>query len=52
MDVPTLSPGNNIRQMAQDVGVENAFAFTGLVPVCIRSQYSEKTVCTDLGDSA
>ena len=52
MDVPTLSHGNNTRQLAQDVGVENAFAFTGLVPVCIRLQSPEKTVCTDLGDSA
>ena len=42
MDVPTLSHGNNIRQMARDVGVENAFAFTGLVPVRIRLQSPEK----------
>ena len=28
--------GNNIRQMAKDVGVENAFAFPGFVPAYIR----------------
>jgi urocanate hydratase len=35
-DVPTLDYGNNIRQMAQDMGVENAFDFPGFVPAYIR----------------
>ena len=34
--VPTLDYGNNIRQMAQDEGLENAFAFPGFVPAYIR----------------
>ena len=34
--VPTVDYGNNIRQMAQDEGVENAFDFPGFVPAYIR----------------
>ncbi|MDR0808658.1 MAG: urocanate hydratase [Gemmobacter sp.] len=34
--IPTLDYGNNIRQMALDEGLENAFAFPGFVPACIR----------------
>ncbi|HYE43164.1 MAG TPA: urocanate hydratase [Caulobacteraceae bacterium] len=34
--VPTLDYGNNIRQVAFDEGVENAFAFPGFVPAYIR----------------
>ena len=34
--VPTVDYGNNIRQMAFDEGVENAFAFPGFVPAYIR----------------
>ena len=34
--IPTLDYGNNIRQMAQDVGVQNAFDFPGFVPAYIR----------------
>ena len=34
--VPTVDYGNNIRQMAHDVGVENAFDFPGFVPAYIR----------------
>ncbi|GAA0567711.1 urocanate hydratase [Caenispirillum bisanense] len=36
MGVPTFDYGNNIRQMAQDEGLENAFAFPGFVPAYIR----------------
>ena len=36
MGVPTLDYGNNIRQMAQDVGVDDAFDFPGFVPAYIR----------------
>jgi urocanate hydratase len=36
MGVPTLDYGNNIRQMARDEGVEDAFAFPGFVPAYIR----------------
>jgi len=35
-DVPTLDYGNNIRQVAKDEGLENAFAFPGFVPAYIR----------------
>ncbi|MGI9369530.1 MAG: urocanate hydratase [Ruegeria sp.] len=35
-DVPTLDYGNNIRQVALDEGLENAFDFPGFVPAYIR----------------
>ncbi|AGG89442.1 urocanate hydratase [Rhodanobacter denitrificans] len=35
-DIPTFDYGNNIRQMAKDVGCENAFAFPGFVPAYVR----------------
>jgi urocanate hydratase len=34
--IPTLDYGNNIRQMAQDEGLEHAFDFPGFVPAYIR----------------
>ena len=34
--VPVFDYGNNIRQMAQDMGLEDAFAFPGFVPAYIR----------------
>ena len=34
--VPTFDYGNNIRQMAKEMGVENAFDFPGFVPAYIR----------------
>ena len=36
MGVPTFDYGNNIRQMAFDVGCENAFDFPGFVPAYVR----------------
>ena len=36
LGVPTTDYGNNIRQVAQDEGVINAFAFPGFVPAYIR----------------
>ena len=36
MGVPTLDYGNNIRQMALEEGVNNAFDFPGFVPAYIR----------------
>ncbi|MGG7518116.1 urocanate hydratase [Allorhizobium undicola] len=36
MGVPTLDYGNNIRQVAKEEGLENAFAFPGFVPAYIR----------------
>jgi urocanate hydratase len=36
MGVPTFDYGNNIRQVAQDEGVDNAFDFPGFVPAYIR----------------
>ena len=36
MGVPTTDYGNNIRQVAFDEGVEDAFAFPGFVPAYIR----------------
>ncbi len=37
----TVDYGNNIRQMAQDEGVENAFDFPGFVPAYIRPLFCE-----------
>lgn len=37
--IPTLDYGNNIRQMAFEEGLENAFAFPGFVPAYIRPQF-------------
>ncbi|BCW87296.1 Urocanate hydratase [Alphaproteobacteria bacterium SO-S41] len=36
MGVPTVDYGNNIRQVAKDEGVSDAFAFPGFVPAYIR----------------
>ncbi|WP_106640843.1 urocanate hydratase [Allosphingosinicella vermicomposti] len=36
MGVPTFDYGNNIRQVAKDEGVENAFDFPGFVPAYVR----------------
>jgi urocanate hydratase len=36
MGVPTLDYGNNIRQMAKEEGLDNAFDFPGFVPAYIR----------------
>src|SRR3546814_75574 len=36
MDVPVVDYGNNIRQVAKEEGVEDAFAFPGFVPAYIR----------------
>ena len=37
--VPTLDYGNNIRQMAKDEGLADAFAFPGFVPAYIRPMF-------------
>nr|MCS5628235.1 urocanate hydratase [Planctomycetota bacterium] len=34
--IPTIDYGNNIRQMALEKGVQDAFDFPGFVPACIR----------------
>ncbi|HKZ73929.1 MAG TPA: urocanate hydratase [Steroidobacteraceae bacterium] len=34
--IPTIDYGNNIRQMAKEEGVADAFDFPGFVPACIR----------------
>ena len=41
MGVPTVDYGNNIRQVAFDHGVANAFAFPGFVPAYIRPLFCE-----------
>ncbi len=41
MGVPTFDYGNNIRQMAQQEGVENAFDFPGFVPAYIRPLFCQ-----------
>jgi urocanate hydratase len=38
---PTFDYGNNIRAMAQDAGVSNAFDFQGFVPLYIRPLFCE-----------
>jgi urocanate hydratase len=39
--IPTIDYGNNIRQVAFDEGVGNAFAFPGFVPAYIRPLFCE-----------
>lgn len=41
MGVPTVDYGNNIRQVAYDHGVKNAFDFPGFVPAYIRPLFCE-----------
>ncbi len=36
MDIPVLDYGNNLRQMAKDVGVTDAFDYPGFVPAYVR----------------
>ena len=42
--VPVVDYGNNIRQMAQEVGVDNAFDYPGFVPAYVRPLF-----CTGTG---
>jgi urocanate hydratase len=44
MGVPCVDYGNNIRQVASDEGVKDAFSFPGFVPAYIRPQF-----CTGRG---
>lgn len=39
MGVPTIDYGNNIRQVALEQGIPNAFDFPGFVPACIRPMF-------------
>ena len=41
MGIPTVDYGNNIRQVAYDQGVKNAFDFPGFVPAYIRPMFCE-----------
>ena len=41
LGIPVFDYGNNIRQMAFEVGVENAFAFPGFVPAYIRPLFCQ-----------
>src|SRR5690606_1293823 len=41
MDIPVVDYGNNIRQVAKDNGVANAFDFPGFVPAYIRPLFCE-----------
>ena len=41
MGIPTVDYGNNIRQVALDQGVKNAFDFPGFVPANIRPLFCE-----------
>ena len=41
MGVPTIDYGNNIRQVALDQGVADAFSFPGFVPACIRPLFCQ-----------
>lgn len=42
--VPTFDYGNNIRQMAKEEGVANAFDFPGFVPAYIRPLFCRASV--------
>lgn len=39
--IPTFDYGNNIRQMAKEMGVDNAFSFPGFVPAYIRPLFCQ-----------
>jgi len=41
MGVPTIDYGNNIRQVALEQGVTDAFDFPGFVPACIRPLFCQ-----------
>lgn len=41
MGIPTFDYGNNIRQMAYETGVKDAFDFKGFVPLYIRDLFCE-----------
>lgn len=41
MGIPTFDYGNNIRQIAFDMGVQDAFTFPGFVPAYIRPLFCE-----------
>ena len=41
MGIPTVDYGNNIRQVAKDMGVTNAFDFPGFVPAYIRPMFCQ-----------
>jgi urocanate hydratase len=41
MGVPTIDYGNNIRQVALEQGVSDAFDFPGFVPACIRPLFCQ-----------
>ncbi len=41
MGIPVVDYGNNIRQVAKDEGVENAFDFPGFVPAYIRPLFCQ-----------
>ena len=41
MGIPTFDYGNNIRQVAQELGVANAFDFPGFVPAYIRPLFCQ-----------
>jgi len=43
LGIPTFDYGNNIRQMALEVGVKNAFDFKGFVPLYIRDLFCKGT---------
>ena len=43
MGIPTVDYGNNIRQVALDAGVKNAFDFPGFVPAYIRPLFCRGT---------
>jgi urocanate hydratase len=41
LGIPTVDYGNNIRQVACDTGIKNAFDFPGFVPAYIRPMFCE-----------
>ena len=41
MGIPTVDYGNNLRQVAKDFGVENAFDYPGFVPAYVRPLFCQ-----------
>ena len=49
MGIPTVDYGNNIRQMALEKGVSDAFAFPGFVPAYVRPLFCRGGGAVPLG---
>jgi urocanate hydratase len=49
MGIPTVDYGNNLRQVAKDFGVANAFDYPGFVPAYVRPAVLQRHWALPLG---